>query len=402
MRDTLALKYRPHNFDDLVGNKNISAIFKSMSQQNKFPTAIFLSGQAGCGKTTSARIIASSILCKHKNEDGNPCGVCDDCIDIQNGKHPDVIEIDAASENSVQGIRELRSSLNYLPTRGDKRVVIIDEIHGLSSQAANAFLKTLEEPPEYVHFCMATTAPEKVIDTIRSRSLCFNFKPIQSSDITERLKFIADNEGISIDLKALQFISTQTNGGMRNAVMLLDQVSLMAGVDGTITSKDVMDIVGFISISDIQKLFHIFKDGSANELFDWLSDKLFSPIDVISSSINFLETLMFLKQGVSPMQFASKDNVPLLMDMASKLSVSDIVYIFNKFKQMIYDLRSLNMVSTSQVFKFGMLDIYNYMHGEIKAAAKETVQQAVVDIFSKFKAEFSLTRVPLETLVVNN
>lgn len=185
--------------------------------------------------------------------------------------------------------------------------------------------------------------------------------------------------------------------------MPLNQVSLMSSGKDLITTKSVMDIVGFISINDTQKLFHILKEGSPDELFDWMADKLFSPIDVISSSINFLETLMFLKQGVSPTQFVSKDNIPVIMDLASKLSISDIVYIFNKFKQMVYDLRSLNMVSTSQVFKFNMLDIYNYMHAEKQQVVGKSISsEQVIDCFLKFKNEFSLTRVPLETLVVNN
>jgi len=400
MADTLALAYRPMRFSDIVGNENIARILKNSVLQGKVVNAYFFSGGRGTGKTSIARILSKALQCENLQEDGEPCGVCQNCVDITEGRCPDVIELDAASENSVQGIRELTKTLSYYPTSAKYKILIIDECHSLSQQASNALLKTLEEPPSHAKFIFCTTEPHKVLDTIRSRCLVFNFKDIQVKDVVKRLRFIADRENINIDDRALQFIAKYANGGMRDAVMLLEQSSFCKTDGSVIKSQDIMDIVGFVTTSDIQELFTILKGNSLEDLGNWLDTKLFSPTDIISSAISFLETLLYIKQGVSPSLFISKDSVPSVMAMASNLSFSDIILIFNEFRQTLYDLRNLSVVNTSSLFKLRMFSLFDKLNSngvreeDLKIKTPQTKQA-----FNRLKEDFGLVRVPLESLI---
>lgn len=362
----------------------------------------FILGGIASHNTSSARIFAKALLCENL-VDGEPCGKCDNCLDVVEGKHPDVIEIDAASENSVQGIRELIKSINYLPSRGKYKVVILDECHSLSTQASNAFLKTLEEPPSFVKFILCTTEGHKVLDTIKSRCLVFHFKDIQIKDVVKRLNYIATMEDILIDDAALEFIAKYSNGGMRDAVMLLEQASYSKDKGEMIKSSDIMKIIGFVSITDIQKLFVALKEGSVEDVIGWLDSNTFTPIDIVTSSINFLETMLYIKQGVSPSNFVSKDNISGVMTMASVLSFGEIVMVFSELKSIVYDLRNLSIVNTSTLFKFKMLSIFEKLHNPVEvSAAKGVKQEVAINFFKKFKEDFGLVRVPIQTLLKDN
>jgi len=394
MADSWAVKYRPQTFDSLTGNERIGIILRESIKRHQEPPAVFLAGTRGSGKTTSARIYAKAMCCEHPTVDGEPCNECDSCKDIMAGSYPDVIELDAASENSVQGIRDLIKSISYLPTRGDKKVVILDEIHCLSQAANNAMLKTLEEPPEFVRFVFCTTEPQKVLETIRSRCLMFRFNDITTRDIEARLRYISDKEQVNIDNSALNAIARNSNGGMRDAIMLLEQAHL-ANVSGdVIKPSNILELVGSVSVRDIQKLFMALKSGDQLQLLEWLDQEKFAPIDILNSSISFLETVILIKQGVSPAEFVSKDLVSGVMSLASTISFHDVSVMFEEFRGIIYDLRSLNGVSTNALFRLRLLGVIDKLNA-VPVMAGGGVSLIQQTFLQKVKSEFNVERIPL-------
>jgi DNA polymerase-3 subunit gamma/tau len=219
----LARKWRPQTFDDLVGQKHIGRTLEKAIATGRVHHAFLFTGTRGVGKTTSARILAMALNCE-KGPTANPCGVCGSCKQIRSGSGLDVIEIDGASNNKVEDIRELREQVSYTPAGGKYRIVIIDEVHMLSNSAFNALLKTLEEPPPNFLFIFATTDAHKVPETILSRVQRFDFKSISAEDIFGRIKHICDEEKIAYEEAALRYIAQKGNGSMRDALTLLDQV----------------------------------------------------------------------------------------------------------------------------------------------------------------------------------
>ena len=244
MYQALYRKYRPTNFSEVVGQKIIVNTLMNAINNNKISHAYIFSGPRGTGKTSIAKIFAKTINCKNI-EDGLPCEQCENCIDYINNKSIDIIEIDAASNNGVDEIRNLKNSVNLVPNNSKYKVYIVDEVHMLSTSAFNALLKTLEEPPEFVIFILATTELYKVPETIISRCQNFDFQRITNSEIVNRLSFICKNENIKITEESLKSIAIYSNGGMRDAISLLDQ--LAAYKNGIIEIDDVDNLCGLIS-----------------------------------------------------------------------------------------------------------------------------------------------------------
>ena len=239
-------KYRPDGFDNLVGQKHVVDILKNSIKEKRIAHAYLFSGPRGTGKTSTARILAKSVNCLN-NKDGVACGECESCLAF-NG-NPDIIEIDAASNNGVEEIRELINNVKIMPTSLKYKVYIIDEVHMLSQSAFNALLLTLEEPPEHVLFILATTNLESVPITIVSRCQRFEFHRITENDIIERLKFVCDEEKIKYEDDGLKEIATLADGGLRDALSILDQLSKN---DEVITSKLVSEEIGSISNKKIE------------------------------------------------------------------------------------------------------------------------------------------------------
>lgn len=244
MYQALYRKYRPSNFDEVVGQKIVVNTLINAIENNKISHAYIFSGPRGTGKTSIAKIFAKTINCEHLINH-IPCNKCSNCIDYNNKKTVDIIEIDAASNNGVDEIRNLKSSVNLVPNNSKYKVYIIDEVHMLSTSAFNALLKTLEEPPRYVIFILATTELYKVPETILSRCQNFDFGRINISNIVNRLSYICECESIKIDDEALKNIAIYSNGGMRDAIGLLDQLSSYK--NELITVNDVNDICGLVS-----------------------------------------------------------------------------------------------------------------------------------------------------------
>jgi len=236
-------KWRPQFFEDIVGQKHITRTLMNAIKLNRITHAYIFSGPRGVGKTTTARILAKALNCIEGPAD-HPCNKCNQCLRINSGQSMDVIEIDGASNRGIDEIRELRSKIGFAPAEGKYKVYIIDEVHMLTNEAFNALLKTLEEPPSQVLFIFATTAPQKVPNTILSRCQCFNFRRISIGEIVEKLKKIVEKEKLNIDLPSLRLIAESATGSMRDAESILDQV--IAFGEKKTTYEDVVEILGII------------------------------------------------------------------------------------------------------------------------------------------------------------
>ena len=261
----LARKYRPQKFSDVIGQEHVTRTLKNAIEQQRIAHGYIFSGHRGIGKTTIARILAMALNCQsHDHPVSEPCGVCDSCVEIRQGNAVDVIEIDAATNRGIDEIRELRDAARYRPARDRYKIWILDEAHQITDAAFNALLKTLEEPPSHVIFMMATTQPEDIPQTIRSRCQHFSFHAVSFDDIVGQLRDIAKQEGIRADENALAMLAEAGDGSMRDALSIMDQAiascgdtlssDVVRGLVGTVGSdilEDVMDAVARNSSEDV-------------------------------------------------------------------------------------------------------------------------------------------------------
>lgn len=262
MYQALYRKYRPKTFEDVMGQKTIIKTLENSIVNDRITHAYLFTGPRGTGKTSIAKIFARVINCQNR-ENFTPCNNCVSCTQKQN---IDIIEMDAASNNGVDEIREIRDKVNLVPSFGKYKVYIVDEVHMLSNQAFNALLKTLEEPPSHVIFILATTEPHKIPETILSRCQRYDFKKISENDIVERIKYICKEENIEIEEDAIKLIAKVSDGGLRDSISLLDQ--LIAYTEDKITVKDVNDVYGVISKEEICNLLLKIFDNKLNESFN--------------------------------------------------------------------------------------------------------------------------------------
>ncbi|ONG72137.1 DNA polymerase III subunit gamma/tau [Bacillus cereus] len=295
MYQALYRKYRPSSFGELIGQNHIKQTLLNALKSNKFTHAYMLTGPRGTGKTSIGKLFAKAINCEQL-VNGEPCNNCDQCKQIMNNSHPDILEIDAASNNGVEQIRDIREQVTYAPSVGKYKVYIIDEVHMLSIGAFNALLKTLEEPPKNVVFILATTDIHKVPVTIISRCQRFDFRRIGQKDLIERMKFVASNEELQIEEEALQLISMLAQGGMRDALSLLDQT--VAFASGEITKNDVSEVVGRISIEKIEMCVQYLLMRNTTEILSLVNEVILNgkePIYVLDDLIGYLRDLVIGK-----------------------------------------------------------------------------------------------------------
>lgn len=267
MYQALYRKYRPKNLDEVAGQSVILKILSNSIKNNKISHAYLFCGPRGTGKTSVAKIMAKILNCKNLN-DMKPCDNCDSCIQFNNKNNTDIIEIDAASNNGVDEIRELKNKVNLVPNLGKYKIYIIDEVHMLTIGAFNALLKTLEEPPSHAIFILATTEPHKIPITILSRCQRLDFKKITISEISQRLKTISDIENIKITDSAINRIAQLCDGGLRDSISMLDK--LVAYTDNDINQEDVDEINGLITEQQIEKFYNFIQRQDYKEIFDMI------------------------------------------------------------------------------------------------------------------------------------
>ena len=276
MHQALYRKWRPQIFDDVCGQEHITSILKYETINNKFSHAYLFCGSRGTGKTTCAKILAKAVNCEN-SINGSPCNKCASCLAIDSGAATDVLEMDAASNNGVDNIRDIRDEVVYMPTALKYRVYIVDEVHMLSPSAFNALLKTLEEPPSHVVFILATTELHKLPATIISRCQRFDFRRISTDVLVKRLSHICENEGISYDPEALRIIAKMAQGGMRDAISLLE---LCAGTDSKITISAVNDTLGSGGRENIENTVRAIAKGNFDAIFSAVTEVVSSSKDI--------------------------------------------------------------------------------------------------------------------------
>ena len=327
----LARKWRPTTFDEVVGQAHVTRTLSNALSQQRVAHALLFTGSRGIGKTSCARILAKALNCD-EGPTVRPCGVCPSCVDISAGKSTDVFEIDGASNNSVEQIREIREAVKFVSTRGKRKIYIIDEVHMLSTAAFNALLKTLEEPPPHVLFIFATTEPHKIPETIVSRCQRFDFKRIPQRAIVDALTKIASAENIEVEPAALQHIARESKGGMRDSLSLLDQVIAFCGT--RITEKDARQILGIADRAILHGLTRAILDADGQAALNIINDLFQHGIDLQKFATEFvqhLRDLMVIKVCSHPDRLIDipGDELATLAEQVAQIAPARIHRLFN-------------------------------------------------------------------------
>jgi len=341
--EVLARKWRPLTFDDVVGQDHITRTLKKAVETDRVSHAYMLAGPRGCGKTSTARILARVINCETPPGDGNPCNECPSCIGVIQGNNLDVMEIDGASHTGVSEVRDLQESIGYVPSQSRNKIYIIDEVHMLSTHAFNALLKTLEEPPNHVYFVFATTAPNKIPDTIKSRCQRHHFKRMEIKEISGQLKKICDEEAVASDDEGLRLLARKADGSMRDGTSLLDQC--ITSSDGNITTESVRDILGLIDQETVFAFMRSIADGDSTGALRHLSSCIEEGLDVQELCAALLEgyrDLMLLATpgDLSDLLFRSRDEIELMREMLSVYELPDLVTIVERLCDAVPRLKS--------------------------------------------------------------
>lgn len=409
MHKALYRAYRPQTFKDVVGQEHIIRTLKNQIQNNNVGHAYLFCGTRGTGKTSTAKIFARALNCQN-SVDEEPCNECEVCKDILSDNIMDVIEIDAASNNSVDDIREIRENVKYTPAKCKYKVYIIDEVHMLSQGAFNALLKTLEEPPSYVIFILATTEPHKIPATILSRCQRFDFKRVTVKDMSTRMKEICDDVNVVVDDRALNLIARNSQGALRDALSILDQC--MSFSENDIEYKDVVDLLGTVNIEQLFEMAeYVIKEDTKkcleilNEFVVWGKDIK----NLIDDLIDHFRNLMVCKVSSDLDEIISlpEEIVEQLKAQASTIEVNDIIRILNilsttqdaikvssnprvlaevsimKLSQPMFDESKESLLkrisNLEEVIKSGKISINNNVEIESKKEAKETSEKNEVE-----------------------
>ncbi len=278
--------YRPQTFEEMAGQKHILRTLQNAVRENKIAHAYLFTGPRGTGKTSMAKLLAKTLNCEGDNK---PCNECENCKEIMDGSHPDVVEIDAASNNGVDEVRNLIDKVKYSPILGKYKVYIIDEVHMMSTGAFNALLKTLEEPPEHVVFILATTEPHKVLPTIVSRCQRFDFGRISLNDIKERVKVVLEKENVSYEDGVIDLIGELCDGGMRDALSILDQAIAYAGND--LKCSHIREIYGVTSLKEKIELLNYVSEGNEEKIMEKIASYDDKGVDLTRLTIGLIDLL---------------------------------------------------------------------------------------------------------------
>lgn len=375
MYQALYRKYRPQLFEDVVGQKVIIKTLSNSILNNKISHAYLFTGPRGTGKTSIAKIFAKIINCENLNGI-DPCNNCVNCTQINTKQSTDIIEIDAASNNGVDEIRELRDKVSLVPSFGKYKVYIIDEVHMLTTAAFNALLKTLEEPPKHIIFILATTEPHKIPQTILSRCQRFDFKKISISDIKSRIKKISELENISIDDDAIELIAKLSDGGMRDALGLLDQ--LTSYTSEKINVNDVNDVSGMITIDKINELILLIIKGNLIDSFNLLEtydEDGKNLVKIVEGLIEFLKnTLIYYNSA----EYFKDDELKKMYSEVCELVSDDEIY---KMIETLIDSIKLTKTSnnTRLIFELAIIKIIEFLSSEKPSTKVKSEEYSLIE-----------------------
>ena len=338
-------KYRPQTIDQIVGQEHVKKALTNAIESDRISHAYLFTGPRGTGKTSTARIFAKSLNCE-KGPTISPCNECENCINITKSIPIDVIEIDAASNRSVSDAEEIIQNVAMAPVHSRYKIYIIDEVHMLTPTAFNALLKTLEEPPENVIFILATTEVHKVLDTIKSRCQRFDFKRITTDDISKHLRFISDKEKINITDDALNYIASNSAGGMRDSIALLDQLSVLNSAKEAISVEDINKLLGRLSFESLSNLFESISKSDSNsalEILNNIYNQGNEPSQILSNFLEYLRNALILKstdiKSVSGSVQLNEEQIKKLEGYLKNIEVHQIVSLIDKCSSYIKELK---------------------------------------------------------------
>ena len=357
-------KYRPIRFSDISGQDNIVKIIHNSIVNNKISHAYLLCGPRGTGKTTMAKLIARMVNCENLI-DGEPCGKCNSCLSINNNSNDDIIEMDAASNNGVDEIREIRDKVNLVPSISKYKVYIIDEVHMLSTGAFNALLKTLEEPPKHVIFILATTEEQKIPLTIASRCQKYNFTKLTVDNIVKRLKEIVMAEKLTVNDEVLTEIARFSDGGMRDAINMLDQ--LVSSVSGEITINNVYEINGILSFTDICDFLIMLSDGNLSNILNFV-DKVESGgkdlVKLLEEILLIIKDVLIFKN--CPDLIVDNLKKPNIQKLGDLYNEEFIYYFINSVDELIGKIKfSSHPTVLVQVFFVNLVNYYKNLNDKL-------------------------------------
>ncbi len=336
-------KYRPRVFSEVVGQRHVTATLAKEVIEGRVAHAYLFAGPRGTGKTTTARILAKSLNCQDRRPDGEPCNQCTQCLGVLEGSSLDVIELDAASHNKVEDIREIRVNVGTVASvEGNKRVYILDEAHMLSRAAANALLKTLEEPPDHVHFVLATTEPYKLLDTVRSRTQRFDFHPVPVELLSGHLARVADAEGFKAEPEALSTIARHAEGSVRDGMSLMEQVAALG--DGVVDPAGVRDALGAVSDDTFVRLADAIADEDPRSGLELVSSVASSGLDLrkfVGDAMAFFRGvfLTLYTRNVEEIVDVAPEHLETWRGVAGRLQASQVVHALDQMSEALIQLR---------------------------------------------------------------
>ncbi len=337
-------KFRPDSFEEVRGQDVIVRTLKNQLSKNRIGHAYLFTGTRGTGKTSVAKLFAKAVNCSDRLEDGSPCGQCASCVAIKNGSSMNVLEIDAASNNGVDNIREIRDEVQYRPTDAPFRVYIIDEAHMLSPAAFNALLKTLEEPPEYVIFILATTEVNKIPITVLSRCQRYDFRRMTIDTMVKRMQELSEVEGIKADTQAFRYIAKCANGSMRDALSLLDRCAAFF-IDEELTLDRVLTVLGAVDTSIFEKLLYKILEKDASGSISLLEDAIMQGRDLsvfISDFTWYLRNLLLAlcqDENMEEILDVSSETLATLKETAKKTDIDTIMRFIRIFSALSAEIK---------------------------------------------------------------
>lgn len=383
----IARKYRPQSFDQMVGQNHITQTIHNALMHDRLPHALLFTGLRGTGKTSSARILAKTLRC-HNPKNFSPCNECQSCVEITSGRAMDVIEIDGASNNGVDAIRDLRENVMFAPSSGQYKIFIIDEVHMLSTSAFNALLKTLEEPPAHVKFILATTEVHKIPQTVLSRCQRFDFRRISLKQITDYLKKICSLENIKFEESALWLIAKQGDGSMRDSLSLLDQV--ISFTNSNLSEREVSQVLGLTERSLVYAVFDCLLQRTPQELVAYLEKLSVSgqnPSIFLEDLLRLIRHSLLLKASPTSTDLIDlpQDEIILLTEKIKSVTDADLHL---QFDMALKSAQDLNRASDAQVvFEMALLRMSQAPRiADLKSLLKSTASVVTADALVNLKS----------------